>query len=260
MHPLIEASLAQIPRVYGRLVRLRSRPNLDKLVFLSLIGRGDVVFDIGANNGCYTALFSNLVGPRGRVHAFEPVTPTADRLRLEVQRACLFSNVLVREIALAAEPGPVDVFLPGADSGQASLARHSAGSWSTQPVVERHKCLADTLDRYVTSNEINRLDFVKCDVEGAELLVMRGGYEALRRFHPVLHLEVCRNWMTGFGYTVTDLLQLLRTLGYASYWVVGSGIEPLRNAEAQLGTDVGGSSVNLVCFVPGRERTPPSTS
>ena len=49
---------------------------LEKRVYLALVREGDVVFDIGANLGHFTLLFSDLVGRRGEVHAFEPVPPT----------------------------------------------------------------------------------------------------------------------------------------------------------------------------------------
>jgi hypothetical protein len=80
----IEPVLARVPRLYRRLVRLRRAPNAEKLVFLSAVRAGDTVFDVGANTGYYTVLFSHLVGRRGCVHGFEPVAPTMTYLVITV--------------------------------------------------------------------------------------------------------------------------------------------------------------------------------
>jgi hypothetical protein len=62
---------------------------------------------------------------------------------------------------------------------------------------------------------VSRLDFVKIDVEGAELDVLKGAVESIKRFHPLIYCEVFEKWAQSFGYTPGDLFAYLAGLGYA---------------------------------------------
>jgi predicted methyltransferase len=68
--------LARRPRLYSELLRTLGRGSLEKRTFLRAIRSGDVVIDVGANEGYFTLLFSDIVGATGEVHAFEPAEPT----------------------------------------------------------------------------------------------------------------------------------------------------------------------------------------
>ena len=82
----LQHSLARRQDWYLRMLRWTGRGSLEKRLYLSLIREGDVVFDLGANLGYFTLLFSDLVGRGGEVHAFEPVPPTFARLRETIRR------------------------------------------------------------------------------------------------------------------------------------------------------------------------------
>lgn len=252
MHPLLDFSLAQVPALYSRVIALRAAPNLDKIVFLRLIDRGDVVVDAGANAGYYTVLFSHLAGRRGQVHAFEPVPPTFALLAANVARSARFGNVRLNACGLADGAGTGEFLIPGTDLGQASLARHSAGSWSTPAEVQSCSSPLTTLDAYAAAHGMTRLDFVKCDVEGAELLVLRGGLGCLDRFQPLLHLEACGDWTASFGYDPAALVRCLAPFGYRAFYLVDQGLSRLAEPERQLAAGELDRSVNLLCAVPER--------
>ncbi len=71
-----------------------------------------------------------------------------------------------------------------------------------------------TLDSWVAQQGLNRVDFIKLDVEGAEYKVLRGGEETIKRFRPLIYMEVCRDWVKGFGFELSDLVRELAKLGY----------------------------------------------
>src|SRR5262245_22362277 len=106
MHPLLDSALARMPGLYARLVGLRRHPNLEKILYLRLIRRGDAVLDVGANTGYYTLLFSHLAGAHGRVHAFEPVPPTFALLSRNTRRA---DNVVLNDCAVSDTAGPLSL-------------------------------------------------------------------------------------------------------------------------------------------------------
>lgn len=246
---LLERPLTRLPGLYARLIARRRQPNLEKIVFLRLVRRGDTVLDIGANEGYYTRLFAALVGPRGSVHAFEPVPPTFARLQENAGRA---GRVRLNNLALADEAKETDLYLPGDDHGQAALKPHTFGSWSAEPSVRTWRCRTTTLDAYTAERQLGALDFVKCDVEGAELLVLRGARQAIERFSPLLFLEVSRHWAADFAYEPADIARFLQELGYDRFFLVTDRLAPLSEIGRDLDVHRLPDSANLLCARGGR--------
>ena len=138
----------------------------------SLLHPGDVAFDIGANVGIYTLLFSDVVGPTGRVVAFEPSPGNVGYLRRALSLNVV-TNVSVIAAAVSRASGKT-MFDLGADS--------STGRISPQGALE-----IDTigLDDFV-ARENCRPSLIKIDVEGAEVEVLEGASTTLRNFTPSL--------------------------------------------------------------------------
>ncbi|HEX4956214.1 MAG TPA: FkbM family methyltransferase [Thermoanaerobaculia bacterium] len=248
MKELLSFLLARRPRLYARLLRLRAGCNLEKVIFLELLERGQVVFDVGANLGTYTRLFSHVVGPRGRVHAFEPVPATYASLEANVARRPRWENVTLHRLALGDRAGAARIFLPGGDHGQASLMRHRAGSWLGAESIESSDTPLATLDGLVAAGSLPRPDFLKIDVEGGELAVIEGAIATLRDGHPTLCLEVFPEWTASFGYQPLDLLGRLSELGYRRFLLLdaASGLATL--APESLAEWPEPSSANLICL------------
>jgi len=242
MNTAMERILARRPWLYLRALRWLGRGSLEKKIFLGLVRDGDVVFDVGANRGYFTRLFSCVVGPGGAVHAFEPVPPTFERLRETMKSAALFSNFTLNNFALGDSEGSVELLQPGDDDGQASMRVHGSGSWVAPGAVHSHRCRVITLD--VCAAGFARLDFVKCDVEGAELLVVNGAAAAFLRLSPILFLEVNPAWTVSFGYTPDDLVSRLREYGYDTFLLAGEKLVPLETAKF-------GETTNLLCGKAG---------
>ena len=247
MRPWLDFALAQAPALQRRLLRGRAG-QAERLTFLELIRRGDAVFDVGANVGQHTALFSHLVGRRGRVHAFEPVPPTFAALAARMALRPRLGNVVLNECALAAGDGGVRLFVPGTDYGQASLVRHTEGSWAGPGEVRCYASRSTTLDGYLRARGETPPAFVKCDVEGAELRVLEGAVDTMRRRAPLLHLEVNSDWTRSHGYEPADLVDFLAPFGYSSFYLVSDAPRSLREPLPELAAFHG--SANLVCAVP----------
>ena len=83
-----------------------------------------------------------------------------------------------------------------------------------------------TLDSVARKKGIRRLDFLKCDVEGGELLVFKGGLQTLQHHKPVIFCEMLRKWSAPFGYHPNDIITLLGELGYLCFTVKGKFLVP----------------------------------
>ena len=239
----VDSFLTRHASLYAKLLRWTGRGSLEKRLFLSLVHRDAVVCDIGANRGNFTLLFSNLVGRDGEVHAFEPVPATFAILQKVMADHGARRNCRLNNLALGETPGVVTLHQPGADDGQASLRIHEHGSWVNSVPVLVHNCRVTTLDEYTRS--FRRLDFIKCDVEGAEMLVFKGARATLDRFSPVLFVEVFEEWTKAFAYQPAELLALLVDAGYQTFFLVDRAVTRIERDHVINGP------ANLLCGKPG---------
>jgi len=244
MKRTIQKILCRTPALYRNVLRLVGSKNIEKMTLLRLVKNGDVVFDIGANQGDFTVLFAGLVGEKGVVHAFEPVPPTYMNLRRRVAQECPLGNVSINNFGLGDSPGSFPINVPAGDFGQASLRTHNVGSWA-KPDREVFSCDIKTLDSYVEETNLKRLDFVKIDVEGAELLALNGSQKTLQELHPVIQFEYYSPWTEGFGYKAENIIALVRSLGYARFYK--EDLTPLASVVDEI--EAVKISQNIICAV-----------
>ncbi|MEA5420209.1 FkbM family methyltransferase [Spirulina sp. CCNP1310] len=240
---------AQYPLLYWKILTSRKQPNFEKLLFLSLIQRGDVVIDIGANRGYYTVLFSHIVGNSGKVYAFEPIPSTFEYLTQTLAHEQIFSNVIPYNCALGDQLGEAVLYLPDHDDGQASMRPdHQTGSWKTVQQIQSYICTLQTLDHYCQNWP--RLDFIKCDVEGAELLVLKGGSAIIQKHHPMVYVELFFDWTKAFDYHPLDLLAQLMDWGYQQFYICNGQFIKLLIDPIPYFQEPPQESINLLCTIP----------
>ena len=170
---------------------------------------GDTVFDIGANIGMYSIILSKLVGKEGKVYSFEPDPQTAYFLKKNLKlNGC--DNVIVSQIALSDENGKVFLKKP---EGAGDAFNFISGDKPNTP--SDNSVDAVKVDDFINLYKIEKLNFVKIDIEGAELLCMKGGTEVmLAKLKPIIVTEVFEPYCDRFGYLSFDLLKLIHSFGY----------------------------------------------
>lgn len=131
--------------------------------FKHTIRPGMIVFDVGANFGYYTRLFSKLVGPTGKVYAFEP---DAENWEYLVKNTHHLKNVFPQHLALTDKNGTVDFY----------HVRKATGIHSLLPAADAEKRSVEgvTIDSFVAQERVAKVDLLKIDVEGAEPMVFAG--------------------------------------------------------------------------------------
>lgn len=189
-----------------------------------LTGEGDTVFDIGANIGWYTTLFSRLVGPSGTVHAFEPVPSTFCKLEQVVDINGANKNTILNNTALLDNVSDsITMTIP--DHGRGHGGATAGTRWQTElrpdlrpPITVQ--VATDTLDDYCCRKGISNISFIKCDVEGAELPVLQGGEKLLSSKHPpIWQLEIFTEAMKSFNYLPSNLFAFMAAKGYR-FWLI----------------------------------------
>ena len=176
--------------------------------FAAMVRPGDVVFDIGAHIGTYSVIASRLVGPAGRVVAYEPVEFTRGYLERHLEWNAATSNTMVRPLCCADRLGTARFhFRPGEAEGMNGLV--------PVPGFEACEVQLTTVDREAQSLELTP-GVLKIDVEGAELAVLRGSEQVLRTAGPRIALSLHPQALARQGSSPEAVLGWLADVGYES--------------------------------------------
>ncbi len=178
---------------------------------------GDIVIDIGANLGQYTYPLSKLVGESGKVFSFEPINYTFKILQDIVKRLKL-TNVKLENVALGEKSGKFEFILPLNEFGLKEIytSHLSNQEEDTKGIKEKVKVVTlDELRRKIPI--LDRTTFIKCDVEGQELLVFKGAKTLLSECHPVIFCEIEEKYTQRYGYNPEDIFSFLKNFGYEAF-------------------------------------------
>ena len=186
---------------------------------LRLLRPGMTVLDVGAHHGLYSLLASRRVGPTGRVIAFEPSARERRILHCHLWlNRC--RNVRVEPLALGAERGEGQLFIClDYETGCNSLRPPNVDE-RTRPVTVR----VETLDHYLANAPVGRVDFVKLDVEGAELSALQGALKLLDgRERPIIMAELYEIRSQPWGYQCREAYDFLAKRGFRWYSLTSAG-------------------------------------
>jgi FkbM family methyltransferase len=172
-------------------------------VLIEEIHQGMTVLDIGAHVGYYTLLMAKRVGKAGKVFAFEPQSEVRNYLEQNVQRNG-YSQVAILPLALFSKEGVG--LLEGRDNLNACLSPRSSPSTGSIKMV--------VFDQFKKKIKIEKIDLVKMDVEGAEMDILLGMRDSLKKNHPELIIEVHQNGLVRFGHSEMELRQYISSFGY----------------------------------------------
>lgn len=193
-----------------------------------VVRAGDVCVDVGANYGLYTHELSRLVGDGGRVHSIEPL-PEAYRVLSALVGLRSLRNVETHQVALGehAESSVLSVpwrhGLPVHGRAYLTSGAHGRGANAEFRSSRDVQVEVVSLDGLAARGALRRVDFLKADVEGAELAILRGGAALLERWHPTLLLEIEDRHTARYGHAASDVLDWLTARGYLAHrWLEGA--------------------------------------
>lgn len=193
----------------------RYEPRITKLITDNL-SEGDSFFDIGASTGYFSLIAAGKVGPCGKIHAFEPLGQNYKIF--EINRALNnFDNITINNMVVSDMVGDVTFYPPGNpdERGTGSIFDGDREKAFSAPSV--------TLEYYIKSNDIKRVDLIKIDTEGSELKIINGLKPAIAGIgYPKIICEVNEAWLRLAGSRPEDLTDTLKGLGYRIY-TIGKG-------------------------------------
>jgi FkbM family methyltransferase len=177
-----------------------------------LLDKGEIFWDIGANIGYFSLLAAATLQQSGQVIAFEPGRVAYARLMDNIALNP-FGNITAFNLAVTDREGEAALYL-AAETADGCASLYGAGP----EVTAQESCRTVSLDGFAPSHALPGPDFIKIDVEGAELFVLRGAREMLAVSRPLLLVEMKAETLAASGTDKHEIQELLAGYGYvASY-------------------------------------------
>jgi FkbM family methyltransferase len=178
---------------------------------LSHIDKRKDVIDIGANIGFYTVLLAKQISTN-RLVAVEPTSKALNRLYYNIHLNKVESNVTVFEGVISDHNGEIIIkSIKGKEEYSTICLPSHPGIGDQEILEEKVKCI--TLDDLVLLFNLNP-GFIKIDVEGAEMLVFKGGLETLKKYKPIILSELSDDLLKKNGTSGIEIINLIRSIGY----------------------------------------------
>lgn len=255
--PLIHAgddadSIAEITMRDGTLMRIDVRSRTEQWAYwtgeydaqiipllAACLSEGCTVLDVGANIGFYTIALGKTVRKlHGILHAFEPVRSNFERLMDCVALNAMESTISAHNIALGEEEGIIELHMESqgnASTGNAVMIKGKVGT--ENQLANNSSAQITRLDTFAREQKLESCDLIKIDVEGAEVMFLRGGNGFLSKHRPIIYGEFNPYWMAQFGHSFLDVVSIVgqweyryfKQVDHASFTEVKNPTEGMRD-------------------------------
>ncbi len=232
--------------------------------FSQIVRPDSICLDLGANVGMVTLALSILC-PKGHIYAFEASAATAEALK-HTAEANRLKNVTVEHTILGRENEEIRFFdIPGVSTSSFAISKESDKTVHVlaYPYTDKESNVTvartKSVDQIVRELNIPRIDFIKIDVEGAELDVLEGAKETLARFKPIVVMEFNSRVFTQIRdiFPKHALGRILETFDSVHYFKERTGnlirIEPTPIDRERFLTDHYDKVADLLCCFDGAE-------
>lgn len=207
------------------------------------IARPADIIDVGANIGWYTLRLAKAF-PDLRIVALEPVAATYAQLAENVALNHL-TNVIMLPLALAEAPGEGHIVDAIGSSVSTHLVTSISGGGKPRDGLE--KVTISSLDLLCVGGAIEPV-FIKADIEGAELPMLRGASVTLGRYRPIVLCELLRKWSARFGYHPNEAINFLASFGYECWAITPQGISGINHMTDET------QETNFLFTIPGKHQ------
>jgi FkbM family methyltransferase len=185
------------------------------LAWEKMMEPGKIVIDIGANAGYYSLVASVKVHS-GKVYAFEP-NPVTYKMLLENIQLNNIKNIYPLQLAVSSGEEEKDLFISDIDNtGMTGLSKAENFSGKTALVK------TVSLDYWVAQNKIGKIDFIKIDIEGGELLALQGMKNIVQFMRPGIFIECSDELLQRFGNNSQDMFSFFDDYEYHGFRIISA--------------------------------------
>lgn len=181
--------------------------------FFNAVKPGDTVLDFGAHIGLFAAMASKAVGANGKVYAFEPSPSTNELLKKTVVINNASSIITTFQKAIGGTVGKTTFFVGEQADNANSLVNYKEDRPFRGIDIE-----VTTIDTFVKEQQLQKIDFIKIDVEGVEYDAMRGAVETFKKFKPKAILAIHPEPVKAKGDSLEAIYDLVKELNYTALY------------------------------------------
>lgn len=217
-YKILPKGIQQNIRCRYYLKRFENVTNSDEpemLYLKTIIAKGNIVADIGANFGAYTKIMANLVEKNGSVFSFEPIPDTYNALNYNITKTDL-TQVQPYNLGVSDKNAFVKMIIPD--------YKHGGQNFYEARITDNHErgisIQTVTLDDFLLP-KISALHFIKIDVEGHEPQVLKGAKKLIERFKPILMIEINDDF-TLPGSIGKEVVDFMKNMNYLMFYFDGS--------------------------------------
>ncbi len=209
-------------RTYFR--NIQGRKFEPEIIFLkNILNEGDNCFHIGASDARHSYVMSKLIGGKGQIYAFEPSSHSFSHL-IMMTKMHRIKNIHTYNLAVSDKAGTVCLVTPIKSTG------HAGRSFAYMTEIEKsdikrkdikavkfikEEVKSIAVDDFVLSNNINKVDFIRCDTEGSEMLILKGAAKTIEKYKPNLLLEIHSDALKDvFNSNASEVSSFLFGIGY----------------------------------------------
>lgn len=201
---------------------------------------GGTFIDVGSHFGSFSLLASALTGETGKVIAIDPTPSTYKLMSDNLASFAPYKNYQTLNLAIYDRQQQISFYDYGLSESAYNSLIGSRNKDIKDPEKFKIQIQAQTLDNIVKELKLNRIDFIKIDAESAELAILKGGTETLKKFFPKLTVEIGDTGLVDAPKSI-EIINYLLNLGYSAFEFNNGKIVP---HQLQKNYD----KVNLTCY------------
>ena len=191
-----------------------------------------IIIDVGANIGAFSLKLARKCFDKNQkfnIYAFEPNKLIFNLLKNNLSLNKVISkNIFLFQMPIGDKNKEVNFINKEKNSGGSKVLKNEKNSESNINTVKMKQI---SLDYFVEKNEIDHVDIIKIDVEGYEPIVLDGCINTIKKFKPLLYIEITPLWFKNIGRSSLELLNLLKSMGYVIFLDDNNALKPIRDYE-----------------------------
>lgn len=197
----------------------------------SILNQSDEIIDIGANYGHFSTILSNYVSD-GKVYAFEPI-PFTFRVNQKIIKTLKIPNIELYNKGVGEKATTLEFTIPKLDFGGLNTGLAHIKRKGDKDEMEQVNAEIIAIDEFL-KNKLNRLSFIKIDIEGTELFALKGLEQTIKKFKPTIMIEVSVPFLQHYNIKQEDLIDFVENkIGY-TFYIYNSSDKTLKKYDGKL--------------------------
>jgi FkbM family methyltransferase len=175
-----------------------------------LLKKNDVIFDIGANNGYTSLAFSQEIGENGKIFSFEPDNINYNRAKKNIELNNV-KNINLLKFGIGSKTEKLKLFnIDEYNLGMNRILKDESNSKYQEIEVI-------SIDDFINSNSIDKINLIKIDVEGFEKEVLLGAINTINHFKPIIFIEINNEYLKEQNTSAFEIYHFLKSLNYSIF-------------------------------------------